>query len=169
MERAQGTFCASSMLLWNSAVNRCARKAPGFSTTSAVLRSRQLTAAGACRRLPWGRAPKANCLTEMPHLDFRTQALVRVGCCARMCCGVPCRTFLSRDASRRVRLWGGARSRSKRTVGVRNRRGLRAIFLPPTVSVETRTLTCGSKRNGRRPRRRSKLQVLARARTDACR
>ena len=40
----------------------------------------------------------------------------------------------------------------KRTVALRNQRGLRATFRPPTLFVAALTRTCGAKRNGRHAR-----------------
>jgi len=81
------------------------------------------------------------------------QTLIRVGCCARMRRGMPCRTFRGWHATRRVASIG---QREVQIQADGRRAAWRAetmqIFRPPTVSVATRTLTSGARCNGRRAR-----------------
>ncbi len=100
------------------------------------------------------------------------QTLIRVGCCTRMRRVMPCRTFRGWHATRRVASIGQRQVQIQADGG---RAAWRAetmqIFRPPTVSVATRTLTSGARRNGRRARDagRSSVHVGAQTRTDACR
>ena len=103
------------------------------------------------------------------------QTLIRVGCCARMRRGIPCRTFRGWNATQRVASIGQREVQIQADGG---RAAWRAEtmqivcdFRPPTISVATRTLTSGARRNGRRARDagRSSVHVAAQTRTDACR
>ena len=83
------------------------------------------------------------------------QTLIRVGCCTRMRRVMPCRTFRGWHATRRVasigqrdvqiQADGGRAAWRAETTQI-----VCAIFRPSTVSVSTRTLISGAKRNGRR-------------------
>ena len=85
------------------------------------------------------------------------QTLIRVGCCARMRRGIPCRTFRGRDASRHIASVGRREGQTRADGGRSEPMRIACDVLPPTVSITTHTLTCGAKPNGRatRPGRRS--------------
>lgn len=102
------------------------------------------------------------------------QTLIRVGCCARMRRGMPCRTFRGCHATRRVASIG------QREVQFQADGGCAAC------RAETMQIVCDfsaaddfcrdahidirrESQRQTRPRRRSKLHVAAQTRTDACR
>ena len=103
------------------------------------------------------------------------QTLIRVGCCARMRRGMPCRTFRGWHATRRVASIGQRevqiQADGRRAAWRAETMQIVCDFRPPTISVATRTLTSGARRNGRRARDagRSSVHVAAQTRTDACR
>jgi hypothetical protein len=109
----------------------------------------------------------------MLKLDFRMQTLIRVGCCARMRRGIPCRTFRGWHATRRVASIGQRevqiQADGRRAAWRAETMQIVCDFRPPTISVATRTLTSGARRNGRRARDagRSSVHVAAQTRTDA--
>ena len=84
------------------------------------------------------------------------QTLIRVGCCARMRRGMPCRTFRGWHATRRVASIGQRevqiQADGRRAAWRAETMQIMCDFRPPTISVATRTLTSGARRNGRRAR-----------------
>ena len=101
------------------------------------------------------------------------QTLIRVGCCARMRRGMPCRTFRGWHATRRVASIGQrevqVQADGRRAAWRAETMQIMCDFRPTTISVATRTLTSGARRNGRRARDagRSSVHVAAQTRTDA--
>ena len=95
------------------------------------------------------------------------QTLIRVGCCARMRRGMPCRTFRGWHATRRVASIGQRevqiQADGRRAAWRAETMQIVCDFRPPTISVATRTLTSGARRNGRRARDagRSSVHVAA--------
>jgi hypothetical protein len=89
--------------------------------------------------------------------------------------GMPCRTFRGWHATRRVASIGQRevqiQADGRRAAWRAETMQIVCDFRPPTISVATRTLTSGARRNGRRPRDagRSSVHVAAQTRTDACR
>ena len=102
------------------------------------------------------------------------QTLIRVGCCARMRRGIPCRTFRGWHATRRVASIGQREVQFQADGGCAAWRAETMQIVCDFSAADDfcRDAHIDIRRESQRqtrPRRRSKLHVAAQTRTDACR
>ena len=102
------------------------------------------------------------------------QTLIRVGCCARMRRGMPCRTFRGWHATRRVASIGQREVQFQADGGCAAWRAETMQIVCDFSAADDfcRDAHIDIRREAQRqtrPRRRSKLHVAAQTRTDACR